>query len=268
MTQVTQLTAGSKPAAYLLIGDKVEYVLPTDRGSTRITGLTAKGPGDYYTITDKTITSGAGAVRDGTQITGLVAGTKPATYYVIGDKTETTIFDKPVSDTYLVYMSLSNTDTVISEVTDTFRPILTFAASAVVSYISTDSYVPRLTLTASPPIVSGATPQFSVDTYIPVITESYTLLAGELIEGSDTYVPIISESSNVEAVDQVNATDTYIPVIYWGWTKTVSTDQFLVGSDSYVPRMTLTGTASTVTRDVDRIVGSLKPFGVISGRWI
>ena len=268
MTQVTQLTAGTKPAAYLLIGDKVELVIPEDRGMARITGLTSKGPGDYYVITDKTITSGAGAVRDDTQITGLVAGAKPATVYVIGDKTETLIFDKPVSDTYLVYMSLSNLDTILPETTDTYLPVLTLSATATASYVSTDTYLPRLTLTAQPPIVSGATPQFGTDTYMPVLTSSYALLAGELIEGSDTYVPIISESSDVVTADQVNATDTYIPVIYWGWTRTVSTDEFLVGSDSYVPVMTLTGTATTVTRDVDKIVGSLKPFGVISGRWI
>lgn len=268
MTATVQLKPGGIPGAFQAISDKSEPVVEVDRGSTRIVKMRAGAlPAATYTIADKT-GSIVGTTRPDTRLVRMRAGAVPAADYAIADKTPSLIDFKPVSDTYLVYMSLSNLDTILPETTDTYLPVLTFAASAVASYVSTDSYVPRLTLTASPPIVSGATPQFGTDTYRPVITESYTLLAGEFIEGSDTYVPIISESSSVVTADQVNATDTYIPVLYWGWIKTVSTDRTLTASDSYVPRLTLTGTASTVVRDVDRIVGSLKPYGVISGKWI
>jgi hypothetical protein len=135
----------------------------------------------------------------------------------------------------------------------------------------TDSYVPVLTLQADPPTSSGATPVFATDVYLPVLTESTPVVTEfTAVAGTDTYVPVIALSSGAgpSVADLVTATDTYIPVLYWGWTVTPSTQEFLPTTDTYVVSLTMTGTASSVVQDVDAIVGSLRPLGVISGRWI
>ena len=271
--EITQLRGGAIPGQYLAIADKAEITAPVDRGSTRYTALRGGVlPGRYFPILDKAPSMEFGTARPGDQITKLRGGTLPSAYFTIADKTESLSFTYPVSDTYLVYMSLdpiSDDITVIT--TDTYVPVLSLSGNAVIAVARTDTYVPRLTLQADPPTSSGATPVFAADIYLPVLTLGDAVVTEfTAVAATDTYVPIIAFSSGAGPVmvDQVAASDTYIPVLRWGWTVTPSTQEFLPTTDNYVVRLTMTATASAAVRDVDQIVGSLRPLGVISGRWI
>jgi hypothetical protein len=266
MPQVTQLTAGGKPAAYLLIDDKIEDFTPPDRGGTRITRTYTTGPAPYRTIANKTPSMAVGTARPGDQITKLRGAGLPSAYFTITDKTESLDFFYPVTDTYLVYMSLGPlSDDITVLTTDTYRPVLVLSGSAVIAVPLADTYRPVLTLATSSVTRTGSTPVYGADSYRPVLALSVaSLVAGEFIEGSDTYIPVMTFSAaGVVSTDIVLATDTYVPVLQFGFTVTVHSQRSVPVSDDYAVNLTLGASVNSILADVDRIRITSRPYGQI-----
>ena len=257
MTQVTQLKAGGIPGAYLLITDKTAIPFDGD-GATLVPLLTAAGVGV------------ASTPRDDTAITKLRGGTLPSAYFTIADKTESGIADVPATDTYRVYVSLSNTPTVRLVISETYRPVLTLAGSRQVVVPAADTYTPVLTLTSLGITTGSAVNVSRSDSYVPVLTlATGSLLKGEFYSSADTFVPVLALATGTlskEAI--VTASDTYVPVLSFGFTLTPHTYQVVPAQDTYTVTVTLAGTPVAAATDVDRIVGSLKALGVITGKWV
>jgi len=57
-------------------------------------------------------------------------------------------------------------------------------------------------------------------------------------------------------------------VLQFGFSLIPHTFETVPVQDTYTVRLTLAGQPLAVVGDVDRIVGSLRPYGVITGKWI
>jgi hypothetical protein len=267
--EITRPWPGGRPGPWRTFADK-PVVSSVDRGSTRITQLRPGKFGPAFATIAAKAGSSVGTARPDTQITKLRPGKLGPVYAAIADKAPSVTDAKASSDTYLVYLQLSNTDALQVEVTDTYRPVLTLGGTSQITIVGSDTYRPVLTLTTSGIVTGSPTLVSRSDTYRPVLTlATRSLLAGEYYASTDTYVPILAlANASLEKIDIVAVSDTYRPVLSFGFTLTPHTYSTVPAQDTYTPVLTLSGAVSDVATDVDRIVGSLHPYGVITGRWI
>jgi hypothetical protein len=167
----------------------------------------------------------------------------------------------PVSDTYLVVMTMGDVSDIDVDVSDTYTVVFTMAADTSLAELVSDTYTPAWTMSVAGLSKTGDNLKPVTDTYTPVLT--MTCAVNHLESVTDTYTPVLTMVSSKATSDLVVITDTYRPVL------TMSVDLDAVAglvnwprSDTYTVVMTDTA-ALADAGEVDDIRITERAYGII-----
>lgn len=225
-----------------------------------ITYLSLAGTPGPATYTEYTA-PGSSRPDDGQFTTLQLSGTPGRTFASFVDKVNNN-YDRAVSDTYLVVLTLGPVTDVDIDVDDAYTPVLTMQATAYLTRAVSDTLRPVVTMGVAALSKGGSTAKAGTDTYTPVLTLTSSLV--HVISVSDTYTPVLTLSADaLNKSDALTVADTYTPVL--DLTPLLDTVVAQVGysrSDSYVPILNMSATVNAAG-DVDIIDIRSRPYWLI-----
>lgn len=199
--------------------------------------------------------------NDGT-FTRLAPGALPAQPWgSFAGKTLKVEDTKPVTDTYLVVMTMGDVSDIDVDVSDTYTVVFTMNAQAGLGALVADTYTPVCTMSVAALSKTGDTVKPVTDTYTPVVTMAASIAVAR--SATDTYTPVLTMTASVAASDLVAISDTYTPVL------TMTADLDVVAgsvnwprSDDYTVVMTMTATVAEAG-EVDAIRITERTYGIM-----